>query len=245
MLRQQAGHAGELHHPGCSSRRGQQRNLRSKVSRVWRDVRMSLHPSDPVDNSSAMSASCRSGQERLHRGAERSHDERQRGEFGSRRGGDGGATRPGDLGFRGIGDEPFDEHTGRYDDYGLSRYDDEPRGSDLGTLTNVVLVGSQVIDVTCHPVAGSGYECAVLDLQQRGLYQRPISHEPPPAPPPPPPHERQLAWLATIVGEALLALESTPLPDEPLDLSGVPRHLHTGRGHRREVRPVGVARDGR
>lgn len=148
--------------------------------------------------------------------------------FGPRRGGDEWGRRPGDLGFRGIGDEPFDEHTGRYDEYGLSRYDDEPRGSDLGTLTNVVLVGSQVIDVTSHPVAGSGYECAVLDLEQRGLYQRPISHQPPPAPPPPPPHERQLAWLATIVGgeEALLALDSTPLPDEPLDLSGVPRHLH-------------------
>lgn len=148
--------------------------------------------------------------------------------FGPRRGGDEWGRGPGEVDYRGLAEDRFGGYTGRYDDYSDSGHDDEPRGSDLGTLTQVVLVGSQVIDVTSHPVAGSGYECAVLDLEQRGLYQRPANHEPPPEPPPPPPHERHLAWLATIVGgeEALLALDFTPLPDEQLDLSGVPRHLH-------------------
>ena len=75
----------------------------------------------------------------------------------------------------------------------------------LGELTKLVILGDQVVDVLREPVHGSGYECAALELEDRGLLRRPV---PPPPPPMPAPHERQLAWLACIVGgdEALGAL---------------------------------------
>ena len=43
----------------------------------------------------------------------------------------------------------------------------------LGDLTQVVLVGDQVVDVVRRPVAGSGYECAALELRDRGLLRAP------------------------------------------------------------------------
>jgi hypothetical protein len=82
----------------------------------------------------------------------------------------------------------------------------------LGELTRVVLAGDQVVDVVREPVSGSGYECAVLELRDRGLLRPPR-----PTPPPVPPgYEQQLAWLARIVGgeEALGALDVEPLEPE-------------------------------
>lgn len=115
------------------------------------------------------------------------------------------------------GDEPFDRY--REDGYGGS--------GALGDLTQVVLVGDQVVDVVRRPISGSGYECAALELQDRGLYRRP---GPPPGPlpaPVPPAHEQQLAWLARIVGgeEALDALGVDPLEPEELHLDSVRESL--------------------
>jgi hypothetical protein len=95
-------------------------------------------------------------------------------------------------------------------------------GDRLGELTQVVLVGDQVVDVVRRPVAGSDYECAALELRDRGLLREPL---PPPPAPAPPPHERQLAWLARVVGgvEALEQLGTDPLELEELRLDGL-RH---------------------
>ncbi len=92
----------------------------------------------------------------------------------------------------------------------------------LGDLTQVILVGDQVLDVVpCarRPVAGSGYECATLELRDRGL----LRPQPPAPPPVPPGYEQQLAWLARIVGgeEALGALGVEPLEPEELCLDDV------------------------
>ena len=74
----------------------------------------------------------------------------------------------------------------------------------------------------CEPVAGSDYECAALELRDRGLLREPL---PPPPAPVPPPHEQQLAWLARIVGgdDALEHLGTDPLEPEELRLDGI-RH---------------------
>lgn len=113
----------------------------------------------------------------------------------------------------------------RYDRY--DRYDrDDWSGDDgsvgargLAELMQVVLVGDQVVDVVRRPVSGSGYECAVLELQDRGLLRR-AALAPPPAPAR---YEQQLAWLARIVGgqEALDTLAVEPLELEELCLDGV------------------------
>ena len=110
--------------------------------------------------------------------------------------------------------------------YDGDRYDEPPEPS-LGNLTQVVMVGGQVIDVTSRSVAGSGYECAVLELEERGLYRRPGPPPPPVQQPRPAPHEQQLAWLAAIVGgeDALATLDATPLALEGLELDAVPGHL--------------------
>ncbi len=96
------------------------------------------------------------------------------------------------------------------------------RGGRLGELTQVVLIGDQVVDVVRRPVSGSDYECAALELRDRGLLRDPM---PPPPAPVPPPHERQLAWLARIVGgaEVLEQLGTDPLEPEELRLDGL-RH---------------------
>ncbi len=118
------------------------------------------------------------------------------------------------------------------------RYDDPDAGGDdgwgppgagrLGDLTSVVLIGDQVVDVVRRPVSGSGYECAALELEGRGLLRALGPPPPPPSPPVPPPHERQLAWLARIVGgvEALEALGVDPLEPEELSLVGIRADLH-------------------
>ena len=115
------------------------------------------------------------------------------------------------------------------------RYDEPDAGDDdvggppgagrLGDVTSVVLIGDQVVDVVRRPVSGSGYECAALELEGRGLLRGPA---PAPSPPIPPPHERQLAWLARIVGgaEALEALGVDPLEPEELSLVGIRDDLH-------------------
>ncbi len=119
-------------------------------------------------------------------------------------------------GYGGDGGYPVDEPYDQYERYGGHGFG---AGARLGDLTQVVLAGDQVVDVIRRPVAGSGYECAVLELQARGLYRSPV-----PAPPPVPPgYEQQLAWLARIVGgeEALGTLGVEPLPPQVLCLDGV------------------------
>ncbi len=105
----------------------------------------------------------------------------------------------------------------------------EPGGAlGLGTLTQVVMVGDQVLDVVRRPISGSGYECAALELEDRGLYRRPGPPPSPPRAPMPPPHEQQLAWLARIVGGegALAALGVDPLEPEELCLDEIRPSLH-------------------
>ena len=130
---------------------------------------------------------------------------------------------------RGLFEEPVAADWSEPDDPDAHRRDGYPtlRGGGLGDLTQVVLIGDQVVDVVRGPVSGSGYECAALELADRGLLRRPA---PPPAPPPsaPPAHEQQLAWLARIVGgdDALEALGVEPLPPEDLCLDGVRDDVH-------------------
>ncbi len=124
--------------------------------------------------------------------------------------------------------ELFDD-PGRYDttgSYDRFSYPSAGVGS-LGDLTQVVLVGDQVLTVRRRPVHGSEFEDAVLDLEERGLYRRPAPPPPPPAPPEPPRHEQHLAWLARIVGgeAALHSLDLDPLVATGLDLESVPEHL--------------------
>ena len=120
-------------------------------------------------------------------------------------------------------EEPWEE---RFGEPVQERWEEPPPRS-LGELTQVVMVGGNVIDVVQRSVSGSGYECAVLDLEERGLYRRPGPPPPPVQPPLPPAHEQTLAWLAAIVGgnEALANLDATPLAPEELDLDAVPGHL--------------------
>lgn len=116
-------------------------------------------------------------------------------------------------------DGPFDGRVdeGRWDDgfvddaAGCEADDlpaDDPR---RGTLTQVVLLQGQVIDVTHPPVQGSGYECAALELRQlhpspRPRVERVVVRESP--------QEEMGRWLQRVVGgETLLAeLDVEPLP---------------------------------
>ena len=128
--------------------------------------------------------------------------------------------------------------TGWQDDgYGLLEEDEEryAAGPDLGRLTMVVLIDDEVVDVVRKPVQGTGYECAALELG-RGQLPKPAYQPPPPQPPR---HERELAWLARLVGGVtqLAELHGEPLPDEPLDLDGVPAQL------RERVRVIGDRAD--
>ena len=112
--------------------------------------------------------------------------------------------------------DDYDDHDDRYDEYG------RPVGpSRLGKLTVLVMMDDQVVDVLQRSAQGSGYECAALELG-RG---KPEPVEVPPPPPEPPRHERELGWLARLVGGhgVLDHLPVDPLPaDEPLDLAAVP-----------------------
>ena len=135
--------------------------------------------------------------------------------------------RPRNL-FEDPGDDPGPyglDPGGTAPSYG--RYGDAPAYGSvrLGDLTTVVLVGDQVVDVVREPVAGSGYECAVLELRERGLLRDP---EPPPPPAVPAPHEQQLAWLARIVGgdDVLQSLSVEPLEPVELCLDGIRGDLH-------------------
>jgi len=114
--------------------------------------------------------------------------------------------------FRDVYDDQDDD----FDEYGR-----RVGPSTLGKLTVLVMMDDQVVDVMRRPVQGTGYECAALELG-RGKPAEPVRVTPPPQPEPPR-HERELAWLARLVGghEALAALDTDQLPDEPLDLSGV------------------------
>jgi hypothetical protein len=96
-------------------------------------------------------------------------------------------------------------------------------GGGLGDLAKVVLIGDHVVDVVREPVDGSGYECAALELRDRGLLRAARPPAPAPPPPLPPRHEQTLAWLARIVGgdDALAALDEHPLEPVALCLDGI------------------------
>ena len=107
------------------------------------------------------------------------------------------------------------------DPYGAD--EDDYLSRDLRQVTEVVVIGDRVVDVVQRPVHGTGYECAALEIED----ERRRPRQPPP-PPEPPGHEKQLDWLARIVGgpDALAGLDTQPLPDEEgLDLAPVPVHL--------------------
>ena len=133
----------------------------------------------------------------------------------------------GDPGPYGL-DPPYDRYA---DDaaYGDARYGRTEQGErGLGDLAKVVLIGDQVVDVVREPVSGSGYECAALELRDRGLLRGAAPPPPPPPAPVPAPHERTLAWLARIVGgdDALAALGVSPLEPVELCLDGIREDLH-------------------
>ena len=113
----------------------------------------------------------------------------------------------------GYADEALEDE---YDYYELPA--DDPR---RGTLTEVVLLEGEVIDVRRPPVQGSGYECAALELGHRRpkpRVERVVVHEPLP-------NEPMRQWLARVVGSeaALAGLDVMPLPGpEPLEVSQLP-----------------------
>lgn len=95
-----------------------------------------------------------------------------------------------------------------------------PSSRDLGMLTEIVVIDGQVVDSRRRPVSGSGYECAALELDQRGpvapRVERVVVREEP--------WEAMLHWLGRVVGgpDELDRLDAQPLPsDEELDLSGL------------------------
>ena len=102
-----------------------------------------------------------------------------------------------------------------------------PAGGGLGQLTQVVMVGDQVVDVVRRPVSGSEYEDVALELRARGLLVGAGPPPPPPPPPAPPRHEQQLAWLAHVVGGELelARLGVDPLEPDDLGLDAVAPHL--------------------
>lgn len=100
-----------------------------------------------------------------------------------------------------------------------------PDAPDLGDLTHLVLIDGHVVDSTRHPVAGSGYECAAMEL---GLPRRPprppvqrVVHQSP--------HEPMLDWLERVVGgpQALADIDGEPLraPPQPA-VAALPAHEH-------------------
>lgn len=105
-----------------------------------------------------------------------------------------------------------------------------PPSSDLGSLTEIVVIDGQVIDSRRRPVSGSGYECAALELD----------HLREPAPPRvervvvrEEPQEAMVHWLQRVVGgqRPLAGLDDRPLPScEPLDLDRLPVSLRERAG---------------
>lgn len=97
-----------------------------------------------------------------------------------------------------------------------------PPSSDLGSLTEIVVIDGQVVDSRRRPVSGSGYECAALELDHlRGPVQprveRVIVREAP--------QEAMVHWLQRVVGGEgpLATLDDHPLPGaEPLELDRLP-----------------------
>jgi hypothetical protein len=115
-------------------------------------------------------------------------------------------------------------HDDDFDDDGWDEYGRRVGPSTLGKLTVLVMMDDQVVDVLQRAVQGSGYECAALELG-RG---KPEPAKVAPPPPEPPRHERELGWLARLVGghDVLDHLAVDPLPaDEPLELSAVPSRV--------------------
>lgn len=97
-----------------------------------------------------------------------------------------------------------------------------PPSSDLGSLTEIVVIDGQVVDTRRRPVSGSGYECAALELDHlRGPVQprveRVVVREEP--------QEAMMHWLQRVVGgqAPLAGLDDHPLPlSEPLALDQLP-----------------------
>lgn len=107
----------------------------------------------------------------------------------------------------------------RYDDrYDDGRYDDEFRGG--AGITEIVVVGSRVLDVRERPLAGSEYEHLARSM---GAVPEPQVRTVRVEVPAPPLQEQMRDWLCRVVGgaEALAGLDDRPLPREPLDVSGL------------------------
>jgi len=143
-----------------------------------------------------------------------------------------GAAR--DDGRLGAGNDGYPSDGYASDGYASDGYPSDGYGLDEGRryggwspsratheLTEVVVIGDRVVDVVRRPVSGSGYECAALEIEDERRRPRV-----PPAPEPPG-HEKQLDWLARIVGGAdeLTSLSTDELPPEDLDVGAVPAHL--------------------
>ncbi|KGN38336.1 hypothetical protein [Knoellia subterranea] len=110
-----------------------------------------------------------------------------------------------------------------YDDYG-SYLGSPSREQDLGTFLELVVIEDQIVSRERKPVAGSEWEYVARELG-RG---RPVEPPTPPTPPAPPEHEQVLSWLSILVGgdDALVELDAGELPQEELDLSGLPNDTH-------------------
>lgn len=97
-----------------------------------------------------------------------------------------------------------------------------PPSRGYGSLTELVLINGEVVDSRSRPVAGSGYECAALELEHRHepvppRVERVVVREEP--------QEAMIHWLQRVVGGAgpLDQLDDRPLPrNEPLDLDRLP-----------------------
>ncbi|MDO5501883.1 MAG: hypothetical protein Q4G67_01800 [Actinomycetia bacterium] len=110
-------------------------------------------------------------------------------------------------------------------------------GPDLGVMTRITVIDDEVVDVTRLPISGTDFECAALELG-RGKGARVTRQEEwRPAEPAIPPHERQLAWLARIVGgvQALDGLDSEPLIDDRDQAPAVEEDLLSRAGRVLEV----------
>ncbi|MGN7246123.1 hypothetical protein ACTHQ1_00170 [Janibacter anophelis] len=117
------------------------------------------------------------------------------------------------------GDDGFDEPDPEGYGYGYG-YEYGRPVRDLGEYTQVVLIDGQVVDSARHPISGSQYECAALELDHlRGLPPEPVTRT---VEVRVPPHEAMAHWLERVVGsrEALATLDMQSLPEStPVDPS--------------------------